>query len=661
MKEQFATEVGVPFEEKAALARLHRELGEGEDTLDVLLIGEKLEVGSNRDNITISPPAGPSGVSSTRKIKYVLPTSDDVRRLLDSAPGEKVAAEKVEEALGKFLKDHYLGKRNDHVGLAAAWGSTELQDADREFMEVGEAMHVSLAAYKAAAKAAKEDFQFEVYRRGDGRRCLVVPQTQLLGVKDVFHMLLQGFRVLVATPQDSFVHLRELQRDLAECGLPEGLLEVLPVAATSGAADTDWQPLLDEVLGTVNRLQASGLAPARLNGLVTKAYKSGNFRLEHSGDFRGLRSVRLDGTAAIDSDEAASATWAAAGSSSGGQLPGPSASLVRADATAGALQAALAAVKRRGPSWRDQEETYAEYELTETAETLLEFLGPRDQKSFPKQIANVLEVFAAFEPKVSQPYSGRATPAGAPETLVTLVATRPLRKHLLIPRGVGLPEDVVKVALLCEMSPLREPAVELHLLGAAQSGKLRVTDPLKSFLRVAEKRLRWKLHWHADNDGLVAAVGAAAAAGCPPHFVCVKDRHMLPQEVLLAVAEAGGYLDEGLPSDALSLFATLASSQAWTVACPEGSVDAASKALQRMWEQLGVREEPHQQPELVTPRRRMDDDIGGGFGAGGFDPSDDKAWDDISDSSSDSDSSDDETAAPEKVSSAKAASSGSPP
>jgi len=50
----------------------------------------------------------------------------------------------------------------------------------------------------------------------------------------------------------------------------------------------------------------------------------------------------------------------------------------------GSLQAALSTIKRRGANWRDQEEVAAEYELTENAEMLLEFLGPRDQQSFPK-------------------------------------------------------------------------------------------------------------------------------------------------------------------------------------------------------------------------------------------------------------------------------------
>lgn len=40
------------------------------------------------------------------------------------------------------------------------------------------------------------------------------------------------------------------------------------------------------------------------------------------------------------------------------------------------------------------------------------------------------------------------------------------------------------MAALFAMSPLKEVPADLHLLDAAQAGKLRVTDPLKSFVKV---------------------------------------------------------------------------------------------------------------------------------------------------------------------------------
>merc|ERR1740117_1758023 len=64
----------------------------------------------------------------------------------------------------------------------------------------------------------------------------------------------------------------------------------------------------------------------------------------------------------------------------------------------GSIQTLLSTVKRRGSSWRDQEEVRAEYELSEVAEMLVEFLNPRDQTSFRQQVSDVLEVYAAFEP-----------------------------------------------------------------------------------------------------------------------------------------------------------------------------------------------------------------------------------------------------------------------
>ncbi|CAK0898704.1 unnamed protein product [Prorocentrum cordatum] len=45
----------------------------------------------------------------------------------------------------------------------------------------------------------------------------------------------------------------------------------------------------------------------------------------------------------------------------------------------GSIQTVLNTVKRRGSNWRDRDEAYSKYELTETAEDLLEFLGPAEQ------------------------------------------------------------------------------------------------------------------------------------------------------------------------------------------------------------------------------------------------------------------------------------------
>jgi len=218
---------------------------------------------------------------------------------------------------------------------------------------------------------------------------------------------------------------------------------------------------------------------------------------------------------------------------------------------------------------------------------------------------------------------------------VTLKALKSTRKSLLIPKGVGLPEDIVKVALLCEMSPLREFPVDLHLMHEQRRGKLRIADPLKSFLRVVEKQLKWRLHFHSDETEMTSWL---RASDYPPYFFCIKDRHVLPVTVLQAVAEQGGYFYEGLPGDALGLFRMLTTSQAWTVACTEAQVEEATLALQNAWKTIGLREEPHPAPELVQPTRR-DMDIGGGFNAG-IDPEDDKDWAELSsDSSSDSSSS----------------------
>jgi len=315
----------------------------------------------------------------------------------------------------------------------------------------------------------------------------------------------------------------------------------------------------------------------------------------------------------------------------------------------GSIQTLLNTVKRRGTNWRDSEEAHSQYELTETAENLLEFLNPNDQQAFTKQIGNVLDVYQAFMPQVSKPYNGQSlVGADGQSRLVSLAALRPARKQLLIQRGVGLPDEIVKVAILCEMSPLRELPVDLHLLGSERVGKLRVTDPLKSFVRVVSKTLGWRVHWHVDTETCVKALEESTY---PPYFYCVKDKHVLPREILDTVCDKGGYLYEGLPTDALTLFRWLTTTQAWTVACTEDQVEEATAELQKVWASVALREEPHAQPDIIQPKPR-DSDIGGGFGATGIGPDDNQNWDDLdSDDSSSSDSSDDEDEAKKKAAS----------
>lgn len=776
--EEIAAEADAPVDQAAALARLSHELRASEDEMEVLVLGEPLS-SEGRRSVVAPTPVGPDGGAPVRKVRMALPTVDDISRLLQTRREQNPRVEKPEDLsnmLEKYLKDKFYGKRSDHVALLSAWGPKALGDSEGEFAEVGALIALSLRVYRAALKASKGDFQFEVQRVGDGKECLVMPPSNfaLLGLKDAVHMLLQGYRVLLVVQPRFFPHFREIQKDFMECGLPANLVEVVP-----GITPEAEPAVLHEVLRHADRLQFTG-SSAMFANLVKKAYELGNLRLEHAGEVSGLNKVRLDGVSATHPAAAAGSAWAAMANN--GELctsasliefdpatgdtpeklkkaleahsfklgrdvadptldvllrdgktealevltevpPGgfrewwekkvlvvpkggspnvktnqslghciyapslqkalelgvreeascvycvgvpedPSVPSARAGTTGckipesvfggmktytfavagdhdgvGSPQTLLDTVKRRGANWRDQEEDYAEYELTETAEMLLEFLAPREQKSFSRQVSNVLEVFDAFSPQVSKPYSGQPLVGGPGRSqLVTLPVLRPARKNLLIPRGVGLPEDIVKMALLCAMSPLREVPADLHLLGAQQAGSLRVTDPLKSFLRVVEKHLGWRLHWHADTPELVASLRSSEY---PPYFFCVKDKHLLPLEVLMAVAERGGYVYEGLPNDALSLFRLLTATQAWTASVTEAQVPEATAELQRLWQTVGLREEPLPMPQILRPPRR-NEDVGGGFSAMGGGPADDKDWGELSSDDESSSSSDDE-------------------
>jgi len=782
---EVVAEADAPVDRPATLERLSHELRAAEEEMEVMLLGEALL--AERRRVTFRTPTGPGGAAAERQVSVALPTVDDVSRLIASRREQNLAVPKADELakiLEMYLKDKFVGKASDHVALLTAWGPKAIADSEGEFGEVAALMRLSLKAYQATLQANKTDFQFEVSREGEGRDCLVMPPSNfaLLGLKDTFHMLLKGFRVLLIVQPRFFPHFREIQLDLASCGLPDGLVEVLP--GITPDADPE---VLHEALRHVDRLQFTG-SSAMFKSLVLKALELGNLRMEHAGEVSGLNKVRLDNVSVSHPAVARGTCWAAMANN--GELC-TSASLVEFDTSVGddaemvktaldeaqkafnigrdpadtrldillrdgkteqlevktqepadgfrewwekailaaprdgplqlrtnqslghcvyapsvsrsvelgtkedasniycvgvpqeasapsaragttgaklpesafggmksytyavagdhdgvgTVQTLFDVTKRRGPNYRDQEEAYAQYELTEVAEMLLEFLSPRDQMSFTKQISNVLEIFSAFQPELTAAYEGQGlVNADGRSQLVTLQVLKPSRKQLLIPRGVGLPEDIVKMAALCAMSPLKEIPVDLHLLSAAQAGKLRVTDPLKSFVKVVDKNLGWRVHYHEDTDMFVSSLRSAEY---PPYFWCIKDKHLLPLEVLKAVAEQGGYMYEDLPSDPFSLFRCLTATQAWTVACTDAQVTEAGEALMKAWQTTGLREEPLEAPEIIKPQRR-DLDVGGGFGDTGF-AQDDTKWDELSDDD-ESDEEEKKPAADEKVS-----------
>lgn len=754
-----------PPDTDAVIMRLRHELREGQDEVEVLMLGEPLPASGRRSVVARAPGPSEGGGPSLRSLKMALPTVEDINRLISKRKEETPRIEsnqKLVDALEKYLNEKFLGKSSAHVALLAAWGPKAIADAEGEFAEVAALMALSLRASRAAMTSAKEDFQFEVQRLGDGKECLVMPPSNfaLLGLKDAFHMLLQGFRVIIVVQPRFFSHFREIQDDLIACGLPANIVEVLP-----GITPEAEPAVLHELLRHVDRLQFTG-SSAMFQNLVLKAYELGNLRMEHAGEVSGLNKVRLEGVSITHPAAAAGSAWAAMANN--GELC-TSASLIEFDPATGdspavlksameahsfklgrdpldptlnvllrdgkaealqvhteepatgfrewwektvmvapkgsnyvrtnqslghciyspsieqslalgvkedasciycvglpkdmkapfpragttgckipesvfggmktytyavagdhdgvgSVQTLLDTVKRRGATWRDQEEASAEYELTETAEMLLDFLRPQDQKLFSKQVFNVLEVFTAFMPEVTKPYNGQGLAGGPGQSqLVTLPALRPARMQMLIPRGVGLPEDIVKAAVLMEMSPLKNQPVDLHLLEAKQSGLLRVTDPLKSFLRVVEKRLGWRIHYHDGPDALAANIRASEY---PTYFYCVKDKHLLPIDVLTAVVQQCGYVYEELPRDALSLFRWMTTSQGWTVSCTEAQVAEAREKLLKAWQSEGLRHDPLPAPKIVQPKSRGKE-VGGGFGAtAGME--DDKDWGELS-------------------------------
>lgn len=671
----------LPLDEKAVRKLLQAQSHECKTIVGVSLLGEMLEANSRQTAIATTT-TNLSGSSITHTLKMVLPDVEDVKKLFQKRRAANFRAAKPDvlaDTLETFVADKLLTERETHVVRMAVWGQKTLEDAQREFSAGTMCIDMFVRAYRSTLNIAKDDGQFKVHRSGDGKDCVVVPfgNSMMMGVKDIVQALLHGFRVLTIVQPQAFSFFEGMQQDLTACGLPHGLLEVLP-----GIAPKADPEVLRYIMREVDRLQFSG-DTAMLKKLIQQAYEQNNTKLEYAGDVGGAVNTILDevftnhgdeAIAALDQEELsnlpanqASANYIYAPSieravSFGAEqvasniycigAPDDERKLCGAPKSAqktlpetifgsntsntfavagdhfGActLQSILGPIQRRGKNWRDQEEAYAVYELDEVTDMLLDFLDPDQRTAFEKEISDLLELYTVFEPEVGLPRSGPPLVGGKGSSqLVTIKALRPMQKQLLIPQGMNLPQDIVKMAALHQMSPLREPPVHLHVMGVTGESALWLKDPLKTFLRVAERTLGWKIHKHKTMRDLESSISSAE---CPPFFFAVKDRHLVPKEMVSAVAANGGYLYT-MPKDTLTLFRLLTTTQAWTVICTEAETAKAAEVLKSTWRSTLI-EEPHEPPEIRKPFRR-DDGIGGGFGAPSyFDDDDDDDWGELS-------------------------------
>ena len=170
-----------PMDRETELKRPAHEIRAEQGSLEVKLLGEALTEGSGRRTVNIEAPLGPNG-------------EEDVRNLLKEAKEENFKCVKPDVAvdiLEKWLNEKYLSRRDDHIAKLAAWGPKTVGEAERKFGEVAALMSLSLKSLRAAQVSSKEDFQFEVVRRGLSKDCLVMPPANFAS-KDIFHLLLQG-------------------------------------------------------------------------------------------------------------------------------------------------------------------------------------------------------------------------------------------------------------------------------------------------------------------------------------------------------------------------------------------------------------------------------------------------------------------------------------
>lgn len=232
------------------VARLRHELRDLSETMEVRFRGEALV-----DRRTVSFQA-PTAIEGSRRISLALPNVEDVRQFLTQESKPSVPkADEMATILEKFLTEEFVGKAPEHVAMLTAWGPKAIADSEGEFGEVAALMRLSLKAFQATIESSKTNFQFELARAGEGRDCLVMPPSNfaLLGLKDAFHMLLKGFRVLLLVQPRFYPHFRVVQESLSTCGLADGMLELLP--GITPEADPE---VLHEALRHVHRLQFTG-------------------------------------------------------------------------------------------------------------------------------------------------------------------------------------------------------------------------------------------------------------------------------------------------------------------------------------------------------------------------------------------------------------------
>merc|ERR1719316_1209512 len=179
-----------------------------------------------------------------------------------------------------------------------------------------------------------------------------------------------------------------------------------------------------------------------------------------------------------------------------------------------------------------QKDPRSTYEMTETAEQLLSFLLPQQQVAFLKQL------------------------------------------HYQLTQS-EIPDELIKQAVLSEMAPFKDSAT-LHYF--KPDGVMKVKDPMKSFLRMAERTLGWTVKEHAGYDALNAWVTDAAD---PVYFYAAHEKRIIPGSFLAAVASRGGFVYSGFSTDPVENFSRATTTQAWTVGVAAAEEAEGAKALLR--------------------------------------------------------------------------------
>ena len=258
-------------------------------------------------------------------------------------------------------------------------------------------------------------------------------------------------------------------------------------------------------------------------------------------------------------------------------------------------------------------------ELPEKIEELLDFLSPDRRAKTLLELAAAYEVFSEFtQPEIHGGYPGQfmaqrnLQDSPVRTSVVSLKAIRSAQKHFILSAD-SVSEDVVRALAIEAICPFKGSESEIHGNSAAPLNHIHLhvvldprtpllADPLRSFVRFAERSLLHRVHLHPSFEDLSNFVQTSAIAA---YFFASPKRSLLPKNFLQIVAERGGFIYESIPSDPLAVFRQWTTSQAWAAGVRPGDEKTARDLLLEIYNRKVLK--PGWKTEIVSVQEDWND------------------------------------------------------